>query len=335
MNVLVTGGAGYIGSHTCLALRETGHSVVVLDTLERGHREAVFADEFIEGDISNTVLVKGLLAQYEIEAVMHFSAYAYIEESVREPARYFQNNVIATLSLLDVMRECGVSKFVFSSSCATYGQPNQIPITENIVQNPINPYGFTKLAVERALDAYSQAYGLRFASLRYFNAAGADPYGRLGEDHRPETHVIPLLLSAALGELPCFKVYGTDYDTHDGSCIRDYIHVSDLADAHVRALAKLEELDVLKINLGANKGISVFELVNEVSKATQRDFPVELHKRRAGDPAVLVGSNKYAYEVLGWMPKYSDLNTLIKTAWAWKQSHPQGYSGGGVHNGSF
>ena len=325
MNVLVTGGAGYIGSHTCLALQEAGHRVVVLDNLERGHLAAVRADEFYEGDISDGSLVTDILTKHFIEAVMHFSAYAYVEESTKEPAKYFGNNVAATLSLLDSMRACNVAKFVFSSSCATYGQPDKIPIEEDCPQNPINPYGFTKLAVERALDAYHDAYGLSFAALRYFNAAGADPGGRLGEDHRPETHVIPLLLNAAAGQIPCFNVYGTDFDTKDGSCIRDYIHVTDLADAHIRALLKLDTKAAIKINLGTSSGFSVLELVDTAKRITKRDFEVLYCDRRAGDPAVLIGSNAAARKMLGWTPKYSDLEKIIKTAWKWKTDNPRGY----------
>jgi UDP-glucose 4-epimerase len=285
-------------------LKETGHKTVVLDTLERGHREAVVADAFIQGDIADTGLVKDILRRHDIEVVMHFSAYINAEESTREPAKYFRNNVAATLNLLDAMCECNVQKFVFSSSCATYGQPDVIPVTENCPQNPINPYGFTKLVVERVLDAYSEAYGLSFVALRYFNAAGADPLGRLGEDLRPETRVIPILLSAAAGKLPCFNVFGTDFDTPDGSCVRDYVHVTDLADAHIRALALVGSEHKLKLNLGTNTGFSVLELVAAVKRITGKDFEVKLCERRAGDPAALVGSNKAAREVMDWTPMY-------------------------------
>jgi len=325
MNILVTGGAGYIGSHTCLALKELGYKTVVLDTLERGHLAAVIADVFVRGDIGDVSLVKDLLTKHNIEAVMHFSAYTYVEESVRKPSMYFRNNVVATINLLDAMLECDVKKFVFSSTCAIYGQPDIVPIAEDAPQNPLSPYGFTKMAVERALDAYSQAYGLSFAALRYFNAAGADAQGRLGEDHRPETHAIPLLLDAAAGLRPGFKVFGTDYDTPDGSCIRDYIHVMDLADAHIRALKLLDSEKAVKLNLGTTNGVSVLELVEAVKRVTGQTFDVEFCGRRPGDPAKLVGSNTAARDMLGWAPKHSDLNTIIETAWKWKLANPQGY----------
>jgi len=326
MNILVTGGAGYIGSHTCLALKDAGHKVVVLDTLERGHKSAITADTFIQGNISDSDLVENILLNNRVDIVLHFSAYAYVEESVKEPAKYFKNNVSATLRLLDAMIKCRVLKFVFSSSCATYGIPDKLPITEDTLQIPVNPYGFTKLAVERALEAYHHAYGLSYVALRYFNAAGADAQCRAGEDHRPETHVIPLLLNAAFDGTSTFKVYGTDYDTPDGSCIRDYIHVSDLADAHERSVEIIRDnLMSLKLNLGTGHGYSVLELIEATKKVTGRIINVDINERRMGDPPVLVASCDRAYEILNWKPKYSDLDNIIETALKWKLANPKGY----------
>ncbi|XME01516.1 UDP-glucose 4-epimerase GalE [Lachnospiraceae bacterium C1.1] len=321
MAILVCGGAGYIGSHINKELNKNGYETVVFDNLIYGHREAVKWGTFIEGDLSNTEDIEKVFSTYDIEAVFHFAAFAYVGESVNEPEKYYYNNVVNTLNLLKVMRKHNCKKIIFSSTCATYGEPEKIPITEEMPQNPINPYGMTKLTVERIFKDYKKAYGLQFAVLRYFNAAGADPDGEIGESHDPETHIIPLVLDAARGKRADIKVFGTDYDTPDGSCIRDYIHVTDLADAHLRALHYLEnggEGDFF--NLGNTIGTSVLEIVDSVKRVTGKDFKVILSDRRAGDPAKLVGSSEKARRVLGWEPKYADIDTIVKHAWEWHEN---------------
>ena len=321
MAILVCGGAGYIGSHINKELNKNGYETVVFDNLIYGHREAVKWGTFIEGDLSNTEDIEKVFSTYDIEAVFHFAAYAYVGESVNEPEKYYYNNVVNTLNLLKVMRKHNCKKIIFSSTCATYGEPEKVPITEDMPQNPINPYGMTKLTVERIFKDYKKAYGLQFAVLRYFNAAGADPDGEIGESHDPETHIIPLVLDAASGKRADIKVFGTDYDTPDGSCIRDYIHVTDLADAHLRALHYLEnggEGDFF--NLGNTIGTSVLEIVDSVKRVTGKDFKVILSDRRAGDPAKLVGSSEKARRVLGWEPKYADIDTIVKNAWEWHEN---------------
>ena len=320
MAILVCGGAGYIGSHINKRLNKEGYDTVVFDNLVYGHREAVKWGEFIKGDLANLTDIETVFQKHPIDAVFHFAAYAYVGESVEDPEKYYYNNVANTLNLLKVMRKYGCNRVIFSSTCATYGEPDHVPITEDMPQNPINPYGMTKLTVERIFRDYQKAYGLQFAVLRYFNAAGADPEGELGESHDPETHIIPLVLDAASGKREDIKGFGTDYDTPDGSCIRDYIHVSDLADAHLLALHYLEEGNPGDFfNLGNSIGTSVLEVVESVRQVTGKEFTVTLAGRRLGDPAKLVGSSEKARRVLGWKPQYGDIDTIVRHAWNWHQ----------------
>ena len=321
MAILVCGGAGYIGSHINMLLAQNGFQTVVFDNLVYGHREAVKWGDFIQGDLNSSESLESVFRQYPIDAVFHFAAYAYVGESVREPEKYYQNNVSNTLNLLRVMRKYGCNHIIFSSTCATYGEPEKTPITEEQPQKPINPYGASKLMVERIFKDYSAAYGLKFVVFRYFNAAGADPDGEIGESHNPETHLIPLILDAASGKRPDIQVFRTDYPTPDGSCIRDYVHVADLADAHLRALRYLEnggESDFF--NLGNASGTSVLEAIEAVRRVTGRDFKVTLAGRRPGDPAKLTGSAEKARRVLGWNPVYSDIDTIVRHAWNWHES---------------
>lgn len=318
MNILVTGGAGYIGSHCCKTLKNAGHNPITIDNLIYGHRENVRWGEFFEGDIGNRSVLDAIAATCEIHAVMHFSAFAYVGESVSHPRKYFLNNVAATLTLLNWILDRGIRHFIFSSSCATYGNPQYVPIDENHPQNPINPYGRTKFMVEEILKDYSAAYDFKFISLRYFNAAGADPDGDVGENHRPETHLIPLILDVALGRSKAIQVFGNDYDTADGSCIRDYIHVSDLAQAHLLALERLlagAESDC--INLGTGKGYSVLQTIDIARAVTGKQIPIQIAGRRPGDPPVLVAANRKASEILGWQPVFTDLEDIVRTAWHW------------------
>lgn len=320
MAVLVCGGAGYIGSHVNKQLSKEGYETVVFDNLVYGHREAVKWGHFIRGDLADVEEIEAVFQKHKIDAVFHFAAYAYVGESVTNPEKYYYNNVANTLNLLHVMRKHGCGKIIFSSTCAAYGEPEQIPITEDMPQNPINPYGASKLMVERILKDYSKAYGLKFAVLRYFNAAGADPDGEIGESHNPETHLIPLVLDAAGGKREDIKVFGTDYGTADGSCVRDYIHVYDLATAHLLALHYLEEgKESDFFNLGNELGTSVLEIVESVKKVTGKSFKVTLADRREGDPAKLVGSSKKAQNVLGWKPIYGDIDTIVDHAWKWHE----------------
>jgi UDP-arabinose 4-epimerase len=316
--VLVTGGAGYIGSHACKALALAGYRPVVFDNLSRGHREAVRWGPLVEGDTTDRVKVAAALEAHHAFAVMHFAAFAYVGESVTDPALYYRNNLAGTLSLLDAMVDAGVDKIVFSSTCATYGNPPKVPMRETTPQLPVNPYGETKLAIERALHWYDQAYGLRSVSLRYFNAAGADPEGEIGELHDPETHLIPLILQTALGQRPHIDIYGTDYPTPDGTAIRDYIHVQDLAEAHLRALEHLAAgRDSTALNLGTGRGHSVREVIRIAEKVTGRPIPCRETPRRPGDPPALVADPSLAAEVLGWRARVSDLETIVRTALAW------------------
>ncbi len=328
MRILVTGGAGYIGSHTVRLLRERGHDVWVYDSLVFGHRQAVPADCLIVGDLKDTDRVDHALLINRIEAVIHFAAFAFVGESVTDPAKYYQNNLINTLNLMERMRRNGIGKFVFSSTCATYGIPERMPITEDLPQRPINPYGWTKLFVEQALADYSTAYKWGYAALRYFNASGASPKGDIGEDHKPETHLIPLVIQAAMGQRKQIDIFGTDYPTPDGTCIRDYIHVDDLAQAHLLALENLQEGSALKYNLGTGRGYSVREVIAAVEKVTGRKVPVQECPRRAGDPAELVASPGKVAKELGWKPKYMELEPILETAWNWHRTHPKGFADG-------
>ncbi len=325
--VLVTGGAGYIGSHAVLALQQAGYEVVVLDNLVYGHRdivESVLKVELIVGDTCDRAFLDQLFASREITAVMHFAAYAYVGESVTDPAKYYQNNVVGTLTLLEAMRAAGVDKFVFSSTCATYGVPTTVPIPEDHPQNPINPYGVTKLMVEKILQDFDHAYQFRSVRFRYFNAAGADPDGRLGEDHTPETHLIPLVLLTALGQRQSVSIFGTDYETPDGTCIRDYIHVTDLAQAHVLGLAYLLQGGATTVfNLGNGNGFSVKEVIETARQVTGRSIPAQECPRRPGDPPALVGGSDRARALLGWNPQYADLQQIISHAWQWHQLRHQ------------
>jgi UDP-arabinose 4-epimerase len=322
MNVLVTGGAGYIGSHTCKALAGAGYIPVTFDNLVYGHKWAVKWGPFIEGDLEDGELVRRVLREHRIMAIVHFAAYAYVGESMSDPGKYFRNNVINTVKLLDSMVECGVDKIVFSSTCASYGLPERVPIDEQHPQRPVNPYGDSKLFIERALHWYSIAHGLRAAALRYFNAAGADPDAEIGENHDPETHLIPLVIEAALGRRSHVDIYGFDYPTPDGSAIRDYIHVSDLANAHVQTLEKLQQgSENLFLNLGTGKGSSVMEVISMVEQMSGKTVDVRMAPRRAGDPAELVAATGLAEEMLGWKPEYSSLQTIIETALHWHMKH--------------
>jgi UDP-glucose-4-epimerase GalE len=325
MRLLVIGGAGYIGSFATRLFQHQGHAVWVYDNLSAGHRAAVPGDSLIVGDLADTSRLEQVLRQHRIEAVVHFAALTLVGESVREPARYYRNNLVCTLGLMESLRHAGVGKVVFSSTCATYGLPGQVPITEEELQNPINPYGNTKLAVELALKDYAAAYGWGVAILRYFNAAGASADGSLGEDHQPETHLIPLVIQAALGLRPAIEVFGTDYPTADGTCIRDYIHVEDLADAHSRALQRLAPGQVTICNLGTGGGFSVREVIRAVEEISGRKVPVREGPRRPGDPPVLLAAPERAREVLGWTPCYTDLRDIVETAWRWHSQHPHGY----------
>jgi UDP-glucose-4-epimerase GalE len=317
--VLVTGGAGYIGSHACKALAAAGYTPVTYDNLSRGHRHAVRWGPLVEGDIADRAAVTAALKAHKICAVMHFAAFAYVGESGTDPALYYSNNVSGTLSLLDAMRELGVNRIVFSSSCATYGLPDSVPIRETMAQLPVNPYGETKLAIERVLRWYDPAYGLRSVALRYFNAAGCDRAGGIGEEHDPETHLIPLVLRAALGTAPPVQIFGTDYATPDGTAVRDYIHVDDLAAAHVRALQYLAAGgESTAVNLATGKGYSVREIIAAVTKAVGHEVPRREAPRRAGDPPALVADPSLAAQVLGWRAQCSDLDTIIQTALAWE-----------------
>lgn len=329
MHVLVTGGAGYIGSHTVRELTRAGYRVTVLDNLSRGHKavaQVLEGAEFAWGDTADRKLVLGLLRSRGIEAVLHFAALSLVGESVADPALYYQNNVVKGLALLEAVREAGVPYFIFSSTAAVYGEPLRVPIEEDHRLIPTNPYGATKLAFEEALRWYSAAYGLKYMTLRYFNAAGADPAGDLGEDHRPETHLIPLVLQAALGRQPAVTVFGGDYSTPDGTCLRDYIHVTDLATAHVLALEALAGgHSSCAYNIGNEQGASVRQVIDTVRGVTGREFKVVEGTRRAGDPAVLVASSRRIKEELGWRPRHDDLETIVRTAWEWHRRHPDGY----------
>ena len=321
--ILVTGGAGYIGSHTVLALQDQGYQIIVLDNLIYGHRELIetFPQvKLIIGDINDAPLLHSIFSTHNIAAVIHFAAYAYVWESIQNPRKYYRNNVVGSLTLLEAMVDHGINKIVFSSTCATYGIPDTVPITEDQLQNPINPYGTSKLAVEKILLDFSRAYGLKSMIFRYFNAAGADPDGRMGEDHAPETHLIPLILYTALGKRSQINIYGTDYSTPDGTCIRDYIHVSDLAQAHILGLEYLLQGGNTNIfNLGNGNGFSVREMIETAQLVTNRPIKVLEGDRRPGDPPILVGSSAKAHRILGWQPQYPLAKDILHHAWSWHQ----------------
>ncbi len=323
--VLVTGGAGYIGSHACKALSRAGYRVVVFDSLVAGHREAVRYGDLVEGDITDVAAVRSALRKYELSAVMHFAAFLDVAASVSDPAGYYRNNVGGALSVLEAMAAESAKLFVFSSTCATYGEPLEAPIVETHPQRPINSYGQTKLAVEQALPHFERAYGIRWTALRYFNAAGADPDGEIGEDHSPEIHVIPRAIESAVTGAP-FSIFGDDYPTPDGTCLRDYIHVSDLAAAHLSALDALARGAASDVyNLGTGHPHSVKDVVSAVEKVTGRTVPWRLAPRRAGDPAVLYAAAAKAQAQLHWTPQLADLESIVRTAWQWHQTHPAGY----------
>jgi UDP-glucose-4-epimerase GalE len=322
MRILVTGGAGYIGSHTAMVLAAAGHEPVVFDDMSQGHDWAVKWGPLERGSLSDPSRLAQVFAAHPIDAVVHFAASALVGESMTNPAKYFRNNTVATLNLLDAMRDAGVSTLVFSSTCATYGDPVRVPIDETHPQVPVNPYGESKLMIEKIMRWYGEAYGLRWMALRYFNAAGADPEGRIGEDHDPESHLIPLVIGAAQGTRPPVKIFGTDYPTADGTAIRDYIHVLDLADAHLRALDRLRSgTPSQAINLGTGHGHSVREVVDTVARVAGKPVPVVESPRRAGDPPELVAAPARAREVLGWTCRYAELETIVRHAWAWHEKH--------------
>lgn len=326
MTILVVGGAGYVGSHAARSLRNSGYRIVLYDNLSTGFRRLAQGFELVEGDIADEAKLRTVLAR--VDAVMHFAAHAYVGESVENPRKYFRNNVLAALSLLNAALDTGIRRFVFSSTCAVYGIPEQIPITEQAPHEPVNPYGASKLFFENALEAYSRAYGLRSVRLRYFNAAGADEGGEIGELHEPETHLIPLALAASTESGPELQIHGTDYETPDGTCIRDYIHVNDLADAHVRALQYLERGDQkdggsLAVNLGTGQGHSVLEVMQAVEKVTGRSVRRKMGPRRPGDPPVLVADPRKAHTVLGWAAK-RNLADIVASAWTWMQKTSSG-----------
>jgi len=317
-NILVTGGAGYIGSHACKALAQADYIPVTLDNLSQGHREAVKWGPLIVGDLADDGLLEAILSEHQISGVMHFAAFASVGESMTDPGKYFRNNLVNSVRLLDAMVKTGVDKIILSSTCSTYGTPQFMPISEKHPQAPVNPYGESKLCVEKAMRWYSKLHGIRVAALRYFNAAGADPDAEIGEKHDPETHLIPLIIEAALGQRASVDVFGTDYPTPDGSAIRDYIHVTDLADAHLRTLKKLEESpDDLFLNLGTGTGYSVLEVIDMVEEVSGKRISRNLADRRPGDPAELVAATGLADKVLAWKPVVSDLRTIVETAMRW------------------
>lgn len=318
--ILITGGAGYIGAHVAKTVARHGYAPLVLDSLENGHREFVKWGPLIVGNLDDPVLLGKIFQEYPIKAVMHFAGYAYVGESVTDPSKYYRNNVVNTLNLLEGMHEAGINRFIFSSSCASYGIPHNIPITEDDPQHPINPYGYSKLVVEQMLQHFEAAYGLKYVSLRYFNAAGADSDGEIGELHDPETHLIPLALETAMGKRAALKIFGTDYKTPDGTCIRDYVHVSDLAEAHLLALKYLETGGVSNaFNLGNGVGFSVREVVSAVERVTGSVVRVEEEQQRAGDPPMLVGSAEKARTVLRWQPHHQRLDDIVAAAWNYHQ----------------
>lgn len=328
MAVLVTGGAGYIGSHAVAALQERGEKIVIIDNLQQGHREALLGGKLYEGDLRDAAFMDTVFQENDdIDAVIHFAANSLVGESMKDPGKYYHNNVFGTLCLLEKMNEYNVRKIVFSSTAATYGEPENVPIDEYDRTLPTNAYGETKLAMEKMMKWFDVAHNIKFVSLRYFNAAGAHESGKIGEDHSPETHLIPIVLQAALGQRPHISVFGEDYDTPDGTCIRDYIHVSDLADAHVLAVDRLRTgADSSVYNLGNGTGFSVKEVIDIARAVTGKEIPAVMEARRAGDPAVLVASSDRARQELAWNPKRNKLEDIIKSAWSWHEANPNGYN---------
>jgi UDP-glucose 4-epimerase len=328
MAVLVTGGAGYIGSHAVAALQERGEKIVIIDNLQQGHRKALLGGKLYEGDLRDAAFMDSVFQENrDIDAVIHFAANSLVGESMKDPGKYYHNNVFGTLCLLEKMNEYNVRKIVFSSTAATYGEPENVPIDEYDRTLPTNAYGETKLAMEKMMKWFDVAHNIKFVSLRYFNAAGAHESGKIGEDHSPETHLIPIVLQAALGQRPHISVFGEDYDTPDGTCIRDYIHVSDLADAHVLAVDRLRTgADSSVYNLGNGTGFSVKEVIDIARAVTGKEIPAVMEARRAGDPAVLVASSDRARQELGWNPKRNKLEDIIKSAWSWHEANPNGYN---------
>ena len=324
--ILITGGLGYVGSHAMRYLREQGREVLAFDNLIYGHTEAACGAPYVIGDLMNTDDLRKVFRENEIDSVMHFAAFAAVGESVAHPKKYYDNNIRGGLNLLEAMLEADVKRFVFSSTCAIFGEPVEIPMAETHPVSPANPYGETKLAFERVLKWYGRAYGLKSACLRYFNAAGAHPSGEIGEDHEPERHLIPLAIRAAAGTGDALTVFGSDYDTPDGTCIRDYIHVTDLAQAHLLALQQMENGgDSSAYNLGNGNGYSVLEVIQCVERITGHPVPHAFGDRRPGDPGRLVGSSKKAMDELGWRPEFDSLEAIVETAWRWHESHPKGY----------
>ncbi len=325
--ILVVGGAGYIGSHMCKYLHKVGMTPIVLDNLSYGHRSAVKWGPFYEGNMDDPALLETIFSKHKIAAAMHFAAFCYVGESVTEPLKYYNNNITSTLGLLSAMNDNGVKNLIFSSTCATYGEPEYIPLTEDHPQNPINPYGRSKLMMEQILDDFDHAYNLKSVCLRYFNAAGADSEGELGEDHNPETHLIPLVLHTAMGTRDKLTVFGNDYPTEDGTCIRDYIHITDLAQAHYLSLQHLlKGGDSKKYNLGNGNGYSILELIETAKKVTGKEIPFDYVDRREGDPAKLIGTAQKVIDELGWKPEFDTLETIIQTAWEWHKNNPNGFT---------
>jgi UDP-glucose 4-epimerase len=326
MRILVCGGAGYIGSHMVMELLEQGKEVVILDNLEKGHRDALFGGKFYEGDIRDRKILDKVFSENKIDAVIHFAAYIEVGESMQDPLKYFNNNISGTINLLDAMKDHGVKYIVFSSTAATYGQPDSVPIFEMDKTIPTNAYGESKLTVEKILKWCDKIHGIKYTALRYFNACGAHVSGKIGENHNPESHLIPLILQVAQGKRDDIKIFGDDYDTEDGTCVRDYVHVSDLAAAHSLALDRLMRgEESAAYNLGNGKGFSVKEVIEVARKVTGHPIPAVITGRRAGDPAFLIASSEKAMKELGWKPKYNSLETIIETAWNWHKNHPNGF----------
>lgn len=327
MSIIVLGGAGYIGSHAVAELVNRGYNVVVVDNLKTGHKEAIHEKaKFYQGDIRDKDFLSSVFDRETVDGVMHFAASSLVGESMEEPLQYLNNNVYGTQILLEVMEQFGVKNIVFSSSAATYGEPEQVPIIESMPTNPESTYGDTKLIMEKMMKWCDKAYGMKYVALRYFNVAGAKSDGTIGEDHQPESHLVPIILQVALGQREKLAIYGDDYNTPDGTCIRDYVHVEDLIDAHIRSLEYLENGGESNIfNLGSSKGFSVQEILGAARSVTEKTIPAEVVARRAGDPGILIASSDKARKILGWEPKYTDIKDIIATAWEWHESHPNGY----------